>query len=165
MSSLSEAKLQGLPANVKSAVEWMGALGEGFAMLAAAGGPDVHPHAVSSPEERARWDHDMVNFNQDLATVQSFFLDVINGKFKTDDEIRAKASDFYGEQGPWYTVGYKMAVIVERKYGRATLIDCMVDPRELLSRYDSAAAELNHGQTEQLALWSPELLTKIGLAK
>jgi putative zinc-dependent peptidase DUF5700 len=165
VTSLSEAKLRGLPANVKSAVEWMGAFGEGFAMLAAAGGPDVHPHAVSQPEERARWDHDMANFNQDLATVQSFFLDVINGKFKSDDEIRAKASDFYGEQGPWYTVGYKMAVIVERKYGRATLIDCMVDPRELLSRYNSAAAELNSRQTEQLALWSPELLTKIGMSK
>jgi hypothetical protein len=163
--SLSEAKLNGLPANVRSAVEWMGAFGEGFAMLAAAGGPDVHPHTVSSPEERARWDHDMANFNQDLATVQSFFLDVINGKFKSDDEIRAKASDFYGEQGPWYTVGYKMGVIVERKYGRATLIDCMVDPRELLSRYNSAAVELNRRQTEQLVLWSPELLTKIGVAK
>ncbi len=163
--SLSEAKLNGLPANVKSAVEWMGAFGEGFAMLAAAGGPDVHPHTVSSPEERARWDHDMANFNQDLATVQSFFLNVINGKFKNDDEIRAKASEFYGEQGPWYTVGYEMAVIVERKYGRATLIDCMVDPRDLLSRYNSAAAGLNSRRAEQLALWSPELLTKIGLAK
>lgn len=107
----------------------------------------------------------MANFNQDLATVQSFFLNVINGKFKNDDEIRAKASEFYGEQGPWYTVGYEMAVIVERKYGRATLIDCMVDPRDLLSRYNSAAAGLNSRRAEQLALWSPELLTKIGLAK
>jgi hypothetical protein len=163
--SLSDAKLVGLPPNVKSAVDWMGAFGEGFAMLAAAGGPDVHPHAVSSSEERGRWDHDMANFNQDLATVQSFFLDVINQKFKDDDAVSAKASEFYGMQGPWYTVGYKMAVIVERRYGRATLIDCMVDPRELLSRYNAAAVELNRHRTEQLALWSPELLTKIGEPK
>lgn len=163
--SLSDAKLKDLPTNVKSAVDWMGAFGEGFAMLAAAGGPDVYPHAVSSPEERTRWDHDMANFNQDLVTVQSFFLDVINQKFKSDDEIRGKASEFYGVQGPWYTVGYKMAVVVERKYGRATLINCMVDPRELLSRYNSAAVELNRRQSEQLALWSPELLARIQAPK
>ena len=50
----------------------IGAFGEGFAMLAAAGGPDVHPHAVSSPEERARWDKDMLNFNDDLKKVECF---------------------------------------------------------------------------------------------
>jgi hypothetical protein len=161
VASLREAKFKDLPPNVKSAVDWMGAFGEGFAMLAAAGGPDVHPHATSPPEDRARWDHDMANFNQDLGTVQTFFLDVINQKLKTEDEIREKASEFYGEQGPWYTVGYKMAVMVEKKYGRATLIDCMVDPRELLSKYNAAAAELNRQQKDQLTLWSPDLLEKI----
>lgn len=161
VDSLTKAKLTGLPPNVKSAVEWMSAFGEGFAMLAAAGSPDIHPHAASSAEEHARWDHDMVNFNQDLATLQNFFLDIINGNFKTDDEVRDTASKFFGVQGPWYTVGYKMAVIVEKRYGRATLIDCMVGAREFLSRYNSAAAELNRSQKDQLALWSPELMTKI----
>jgi len=161
VDSLAKPKLKDLPPDTKSAVEWMYAFGEGFAMLAAAGGPDIHPHAVSSSEERTRWDHDMANFNQDLATLQNFFLDTINGKFKTDDEVRDKASEFYGVQGPWYTVGYKMAVIVEQRYGRATLIDCMIDAREFLTRYNSAATELNHSQKDQLALWSPELIAKI----
>jgi Putative zinc dependent peptidase (DUF5700) len=161
VAPLVDQKTQNLPPNVKTAVEWMGAFGEGFAMLAAAGGPDVHPHAVSSPEERTRWDQDMANFNQDLATLQQFFLDIINQKFKSSDEINEKASTFFGVQGPWYTVGYKMAVIVENRYGRATLIDCMVDPRELLSRYNAAAAELNQHQTNQLALWSPALLSAL----
>jgi len=165
VDSLAKAKLKGLPPNVRPAVEWMSAFGEGFAMLAAAGSPDVHPHAVSSAEESARWDHDMANFNQDLAILQNFFLDIINQKFKTDDEIREKASEFYGVQGPWYTVGYKMAVIVEKRYGRPTLIDCMIDAREFLSRYNSAAAELNHSQKDQLALWSPELMAKIGAGR
>ncbi len=165
VASLVEAKLKDLSPSVKSAVEWMGAFGEGFAMLAAAGGPDVHPHAVSSPEERARWDHDMASFNQDLATVQQFFLDIISQKLKTKDEIDKKASSFFGVQGPWYTVGYKMAVIIEKRYGRATLIDCMIDPCELLARYNSAATELNHIQKDQLALWSLELLTKIGVSR
>ncbi|MGO9242399.1 MAG: DUF5700 domain-containing putative Zn-dependent protease [Bryobacteraceae bacterium] len=164
VDSLAEAKLKDLPPNVKSAVDWMGAFGEGLAMLAAAGGPDVHPHAVSSPDERARWDRDMANFNDDLATVQQFFLDIINRKLSTKSEIDEKAYSFFGVQGPWYTVGYKMAVIVEKRYGRAALIDCMIDPRELLARYNSAATELNHIQKDQLALWSPELLTKIAVS-
>jgi hypothetical protein len=41
------------------------------------------------------------------------------------------------------------------------LIDCMLDPRELLSRYNAAAAELNQLHAEQLALWSPALLSAI----
>jgi hypothetical protein len=165
VEAMSEAKLKDLPPNVKPAVDWMGAFGEGFAMLAAAGSPDVHPHAVSSAEERAQWDHDMANFNQDLGSLQQFFLDILNGKLKTKDEIDEKAYSFFGRQGPWYTVGYKMAVIVEKRYSRATLIDCMVDPRELLARYNSAAGELNHTGEEQLALWSPELLARIGASK
>jgi hypothetical protein len=156
-----DAKLHALPANVQPAVEWMGAFGEGFAMLAAAGSPDVHPHAVSPAQERARWDRDMANFNQDLGTLQEFFLDIVNQKFKTKDGINEKAASFFGEQGPWYTVGYKMATIVEKRYGRATLIQCMIDPRELLARYNAAAAELNQHGSEKLALWSPELLSKI----
>lgn len=165
VASLSENRLKDLPPNVRPAVDWMGAFGEGFAMLAAAGGPDIHPHAVSSHEERARWDRDMANFNQNLATLQQFFGDIVNQKLKTKDEIDKKAYSFFGVQGPWYTVGYKMAVIVEKRYGRATLIDCMIDPRELLARYNSAAGELNHNQTKQLVLWSPELLAKIGASK
>ncbi|HSD46929.1 MAG TPA: DUF5700 domain-containing putative Zn-dependent protease, partial [Pyrinomonadaceae bacterium] len=58
----------------------VGAFGEGFAMLAAAGGPDVHPHAVSSAEERARWDKDLGNFNSDLRTVDTFFTEILEGK-------------------------------------------------------------------------------------
>jgi hypothetical protein len=51
-------------------LNWIGGFGEGFAMLAAAGGPDVHPHAVSASDERARWDKDVANFNDDLKNVQ-----------------------------------------------------------------------------------------------
>lgn len=161
VESLSEAKFKDLPAPVKTALEWMGAFGEGFAMLAAAGSPDIHPHAFSSPEERARWDHDMSNFNLDLGTLQQFFLDVLDGKFKTPEDIQQKASEFYGIQGPWYTVGYKMAVVIENRYGRSELIDCMLDPRELLTKYNGAASELNAQKKADLALWSPDLLRKI----
>jgi hypothetical protein len=159
---LAEARQKGLPANVKPAVDWMGAFGEGFAMLAAAGGPDVDPQATSSPEDQARWKHDMANFNSDLESLQEFFLDVIHRTLPTQEKIDEKAFTFFGAQGPWYTVGYKMAVIVEKRYGRAVLIDCMLDRRELLARYNVAADELNHRDSkEHLALWSPELMRAI----
>lgn len=164
VSSLSDSKLQDLPPNVKAAAEWMGAFGEGLAMLAAAGSPDVHPHAVSSAEERARWDRDEANFNHDLNSLQQFFLDVIDGKFKSKEEADQAGYSFFGEQGPWYTVGYKMAVVIERRYGRAALIDCMVDPRELLARYNKAAGELSRTATPKLALWSDELLKRMHVA-
>jgi hypothetical protein len=163
IKSLAEEKQKDLPPNVKPAVDWMGAFGEGFAMLAAAGDPDADPHAASSPEEHARWEHDMANFNQDVGSLQDFFLDVMNQRLVGKDKINEKAYTFFGVQGPWYTVGYKMAVIVEKRYGRKRLIECMLDPRELLATYNRAAAALNTGAQEKLALWSPELMQKIGL--
>lgn len=159
VESLAEARQKDLPANVKPAVDWMGAFGEGFAMLAAAGGPDVDPQATSSSKDQARWNHDMANFNEDLESLQEFFLDVINGNLATKEKIDEKAFTFFGAQGPWYTVGYKMSVIVEKRYGRKVLINCMLDPRELLARYNVAADEINHRDPKQhLALWSAELM-------
>jgi hypothetical protein len=158
------AKIAVLPERARAAAEWMGAFGEGFAMLAAAGGTDVHPHAVSSADERARWDRDMANFSADLKTVDGFFRDVLNGKFADREAIDEKGSAFYGVQGPWYTVGYKMAVIVEKRFGRPALIETMLDPRELLVLYDRAAAERNAAGTDDLPLWSDETLEQVGAA-
>ena len=158
-----EARLKDLPADARAAVEWAGAFGEGFAMLAAAGGPDVHPHAVSQPEERARWDHDLANFNPDLKAVEKFLLDVAQGRLKTEEERAKVGYSFFGVQGPWYTVGWRMSVIIEKRYGRAKLIECMTDPRELLATYNQAAAEHNRAHPDDpLAQWSPELLTAMG---
>jgi hypothetical protein len=155
------AKVKDLPANVRPAVDWMSAFGEGFAMLAAAGGPDVDAHATSSPADRVRWEHDLSNFNQNLELLQDFFLDVIHQKIKGKDQIDERAFTFFGVQGPWYTVGYKMAVVVEKRYGRKRLIECMLDPRDLLATYNKAAAEINKSGKENLALWSPQLMQEI----
>lgn len=54
--------------------------------------------------------------------------------------------------------GYRMGVID----GRRALVECMPDPRKLLAAYNRAAAELNAKGEKLLALWSPELLAKIG---
>jgi hypothetical protein len=104
----------------------------------------------------------MRHFDRDLGTLERFFLKILDKRLATDEEIRKAGFAFFGVQGPWYTVGYKMAVVVERRYGRATLIECMQDPRELLARYDDAAAQSNRAGGKRLARWSPELLRRIG---
>ena len=105
----------------------------------------------------------MANFNQDVGSLQEFFLDVIDQRLVGKDKIDEKAYTFFGAQGPWYTVGYKMAAIVEKRYGRKRLIECMLDPRELLASYKRAAQEMNGSGKEKLALWSPEMMQKIGV--
>jgi Putative zinc dependent peptidase (DUF5700) len=164
---LYEQKVASLPPAASRVAKWMGAFGEGEAMLAAAGGPDADPVATASQELKDNWTRGMRDFNVDLGKVSDFFLQVLNGKLQ-GDAINQKGSEFFGLQGPWYTVGYKMAVIVETHYGRAALIDCMRDRRLLLVRYNAAANEINRrSMTYQpgiepsrqvLALWPREIL-------
>ena len=159
-----DSAVAGLPPDAHAAAEWMGAFGEGFAMLAAAGGPDVHPHADSPSDVRARWDHDVANVARDLPVLERFFLDVAQGRLKSPAERQQAGMRFFGVQGPWYTVGWKMAVVIERRFGRARLIACMLDPRDLLATYNRAAAGQNAAGGERLPLWSDELLRAIGAA-
>ncbi|MDY7093601.1 MAG: DUF5700 domain-containing putative Zn-dependent protease [Acidobacteriota bacterium] len=142
---------------VRTAVRWAGAFGEGLAMLAAAGGPSVHPHAASSAEERARWDRDVANVEADLRRVEMFLLDVAEGRLSDPDAVRAAAMEFFGVQGPWYTVGWKMAVTIEEAFGRERLIEVMCDPRRLMATYNAAAQERNRAGGD-LPLWSSSLL-------
>src|SRR4030067_3172359 len=97
-------------------------------MLAAAGGPDIHPHAASPAPDRERWDKDMANFNADLKKVEGFFLDVLDGRPKGEEAIREAGFSFFGIQGPWYTAGWKMAELIEQTFGRAKLIDSLCAP-------------------------------------
>jgi hypothetical protein len=148
------------PEGQKQVFTWLGAFGEGFAMLAAAGGPDVHPHAVSRTEDRERWDRDLSHFNGDLKKVEGFFLDLLAGKLSAE-QIDETAMSFFGVQGPWYTVGWKMAVVIEKTYGRKELLECECDPRRLLSTYNWAAKIYTRKTHEPLALWSEGLARTI----
>jgi hypothetical protein len=159
-SKQSSEEISKLPQNAQTVIKLIGAFGEGLAMLAAAGGPDVHPHAVSSPEERARWDRDVANFNDDLKKVEIFFLDLLANRL-TEEEARQTAFSFFGVQGPWYTVGWKMTALIEKTYGREKLIECVCDYRKLLPTYNQAAAEYNRNAREPLALWAAELIKSI----
>jgi hypothetical protein len=149
-----------LPENSQRVLKWIGAFGEGFAMLAAAGGPDIHPHALSPSEDRIRWDKDVANFNNDLRTVEKFLVDLMDGKLSEERENEI-ARSFYGIQGPWYTVGWKMAVVIEKTYGRQKLIECMCDQRKLLPRFNNAVKKYNREHNERLAVWSGALIKKL----
>lgn len=149
-----------LPKNVQTALTYMRAFGEGFAMLAAAGGPDVHPHKASDANERARWDGDVANFDHDLRKVEKFFLDVLANRLSAE-QIGETIAPFYGEQGAWYTVGWKMSVVIEKTLGRRALVAAMCDPRELVATYNRAAARYNRNLRRPLALWSPSLIEEI----
>ncbi len=157
-----EAKL---PENVQTAFNWMSAFGEGEAMLAAAGSVDRHPHWEDDAVARARWDGDMMHFNSDVASIQQFLMDISTGKLKGDSEISERAAPFFGDvQGAWYTVGYEMAALVERQYGRKAFDECLIDPRKLLTMYNRIAKDAN-AKGATLATWSPELLTRLDIGE
>jgi hypothetical protein len=163
-SKRTSDEISKLPQNKQTVITWIGAFGEGFAMLAAAGGPDIHPHAVSSHEERARWDKDMANFNDDLKKVETFFINILENRL-TKDDLQKTASSFYGIQGAWYTVGWKMSVLIEKTYGRAKLIECICDQRKLLRTYNKAAAKYNRKSGEPLVLWSASVINGVKRGK
>ena len=80
-------------------------------------------------------------------------MDAVDGKYSSRDAIDEKARSFYGKQGPWYTVGYKVDVTIERELGRPTLISVLCDKRQYLRTYNEAAAKANSG----LPLWPAKL--------
>ncbi|MGA3162498.1 MAG: DUF5700 domain-containing putative Zn-dependent protease [Terracidiphilus sp.] len=150
----------GLPENVKTAVNWMSAFGEGEAVLAAAGSVDRHPRWEEDALARARWDSDMMHFNADLEAVQQMLTEILDGTLKGAEAIGKRAAPFWGYQGAWYTVGYEMAALVEKAYGRQAFNECLLDPRKLLTLYNKAALEAN-AKGASLATWSPDFLARL----
>jgi hypothetical protein len=146
---------------VTAARKWLSAFGEGVAMLAAAGGPDVHPHAVSPAAERERWDRDVARVNDDFVELVRFFDDVASGRLAVD-AADARGMTFFGVQGPWYTVGSTMAVTVEKAFGRAYLVERLCDPPAFLEVYNRAAGAENRKGGPTRPLWPDALLEKLG---
>lgn len=158
-------RIKTLPENARAAAQWMGAFGEGLAVLAAAGSPDVHPMQDFAEADRARWDQDLKFVDQVFRQLDIFFVDLLDGGFAKPEVADHVALTFFGYRGPWYTVGYRMGVVVEKRYGRAVLLACMADPRLLLARYNEAANETNAAGRETLPVWSAAVLTGVGADK
>lgn len=153
------AMVQSLPDSVLPAAEWSRAFGEGFAMLAAAGGPDINAHATSPAAHRARWNAAVGNFNRDLRLIEDFFVGIITKRLRTPEDIGNGGTSFYGAEGPWYTVGWKVAATIEKQFGRKEVVECMIDPHRMLDRFNAAATIYNKANpAAKLALWSPALV-------
>ncbi len=139
-------------------LEYLTAFGEGRAMLAAAGGPDVHPHATDADSIRARWDRDVAHAPADIADLSGFITDVIAGRIATADSVQRRGNSYFGVQGAWYTVGWLMASTVEREAGRDALIRTLCSPVAFLSQYNDAARRLNSMEHTTLPLWPAPLI-------
>lgn len=157
-----------LPAGAQNALDWSSAFAEGIAMLAAAGSPDVHPHATSEADARAVWERDIARFGDDLRALDSFFLGLVDELWDPDEQ-RERGFRFINTaevpQGAFYTVGWKMAVLVERVRGRERVVAAVCDPRVLLREYDRIATELSRSDAAPLLRWSPGLLRSIGVVE
>lgn len=136
--------------------KWTSAFGEGFAVLAAAGGPGGDPYLSAAPDVRAAWLSGQKTYAADFARLASFFDDVLDEKV-TGDEIDKRAFEFFGLVGPWYTVGWKMAVTIEEELGRDAVIAAFCDQRTLFATYNRAAAAHETRTGESLPRWSERL--------
>lgn len=155
-----------LAPGARTALDYLGGFLEGLAVLAAAGGPDSHPHAGRSGEAWVVWERDVSSFDRDLRKLNRFFLDLIEERLTEEAEIRTRGFEFVNTedvpQGAFYTVGWKMAAIVEKARGRAVVIESVCDPRILIAAYQQIALEHSRSNEAGLARWSPELLAALG---
>ena len=157
MGAACRAKPQGAEPRRASLIGWLSAYGEGLAMLAAAGGPAIHPHAVSEAAERAEWDHNTTKFAAELAEQDAWFRSVLAGTAGDEAAIAAKMRGYFGTQGPWYTVGWRMAQTIEINLGRARAIDAFCRPATLLATYNEAAALQEKRGGIRLPRWNAAL--------
>ena len=134
---------------------WFSAFGEGIATLAAAGGPNGVPQ--KRPEVAAEWAKQMAQYDQNFHAVADFLSKVKSGEL-TGDAARKRGFEFFGMVGPWYTVGWKMAVVIETIEGRDALIRASCAGRELLRAYNRAVPEWRKRTGEDLPLWPASLV-------
>jgi hypothetical protein len=141
-------------------LRYLGAFGEGQAMLAAAGSPDIHPHATDDDSIKARWNRDVSHASADIRELAGFFEAVLDGSVASADSVASRARTYYGVQGPWYTVGWLMASTIERELGRQALVSVICEPTNFLALYNTAAQRANaHGAG--LPLWRPDLIERL----
>jgi hypothetical protein len=140
---------------------WMGAFGEGVAVLAASGGPLVHPDLTWSAADQAEWKRDMRDTRYDMTRLERFFESIADGSLSDPDSMAALGRTFYGNRGAWYTVGYQMSNAVERAFGRARLVATLCDMRELAIAYQAAVPVIAAQYGAELPQWSVRMMSAI----
>ncbi|HXH61372.1 MAG TPA: DUF5700 domain-containing putative Zn-dependent protease [Fimbriimonadaceae bacterium] len=149
---------KGLKPSQQLAWDWLGAFGEGYAVLAAAGDTKTDPMLYYSQDVKDAFKHGMDHLAEDMGRIESFVLDTTSEKIK-GDEVQNRAVQFYGTQGPWYSVGYRVAIEIENTFGRETLLSCYSDPRKLMPLYNEAVDIRKDGSPK----WSAKVLNALGL--
>ncbi len=150
-----------LPQPVQKTLDWMGTFGEGQAMLASAGGPEVHPARRAPASEWMTWERDVANFNRDLKRIEAFLWSVAKGELPKDEQRSTWFSFVNADevpQGAFYTVGWKMAATIERFRGRNHLVDRLCDPRLFLEAYNEIIADYGLPDGSGLAQWDSAFL-------
>lgn len=145
---------------------WLTGLGEGIAMLAAAGSPDADPEAGAPEELRRAWAIRQDSVVTDLVALTGFFRAILSGEIQGGALNRA-GFDFINRegfpQGPFYTLGWFMAATVERELGRSAVVASVCSPGRLLVSYNRAAGGVNARRPDaDLPLWPADLLEAIG---
>jgi hypothetical protein len=142
-------------------LRFLGALGEGQAMLAAAGSPSTHPHAADDDTIQRRWNRDVAHAPADIDELSRFFESVLDGSVTSADSVERQAFSYFGVQGPWYTVGWLMASTIERELGHDVLVRSLCEPTRFISLYNDAAKRANSGGGA-LPTWNAELVKRLG---
>ena len=141
-------------------IQWMSGFAEGRAVLAAAGNPDVHPHATSDAGERAIWDRDYAKVATDMRRLENFFTDLMAGALSEAEQRRGYtfvATDSV-PQGPFYTVGYFMSRTIEKELGRERVIASLCNPRMFIADYNQIALR------QKLPTWSTDFVARLNAA-
>lgn len=150
-----QRELGALPQRLKIFEDWLGAFGEGFAVLAGAGGPAVDPATLVGAPAAPEWRTERATFAPRMNDLTAFFRRILSGTL-TEDAARDAGMSFFGNQGPWYTVGWRMSVTIEQRCGRPRLIACIADNRLFLKTYNAAASVMS------LPLWPDDLANAFG---
>jgi hypothetical protein len=152
----AEVKTRQMPAAEAAMEKWLMAFGEGFAVRAAAG-PRGDPYLHAAPNVRAAWVTGVAAYDANFQQIAAFFDDMIEQRL-AGDAIDKRAFEFFGLVGPWYTVGWKMAVTIEEELGRESLIAAFCDQTTLLATYNRAAVKREQRTGEKLPRWSERLV-------
>ncbi|HVG22843.1 MAG TPA: DUF5700 domain-containing putative Zn-dependent protease [Thermoanaerobaculia bacterium] len=134
--------------------QWLSGFGEGVATVAAAGGPNSRPRL--RPDALAEWDRQTQRLDANFAAAEQFLTRVLRGELDEDAE-RREGMALFGLVGPWYTVGWHMAAVIEGELGRPAVINALCDQRTLLRTYNTAAARRSGRTGESLPMWPEEL--------
>jgi hypothetical protein len=148
---------------VAAARRWLSGFGEGLAVLAAAGGPEGETHAPGQVDLGAAWRERLENLESDMQDLEAFLIDVAEGR-TVGEEAQRRGMAFVSAddvpQGAFYSVGWFMAVAVERHLGREAVVAAACDHGRLLTDYQRVA---RGGTGLALPSWSDRLLKVLGL--